>query len=69
MHTIKTSEQINRNRRRFFGTAALTIAAAQLALSGPGSAGKKIRAYAILLTAAAGCTLSPLVGHAKLLGR
>jgi pimeloyl-ACP methyl ester carboxylesterase len=28
------SEQINRNRRRFFGTAAMTIAAAQFALSG-----------------------------------
>ncbi len=28
------SEQINRDRRRFFGTAVMTIAAAQLILSG-----------------------------------
>ena len=27
MDTIKTSEEINRDRRRFFGTAAMTIAA------------------------------------------
>jgi pimeloyl-ACP methyl ester carboxylesterase len=38
MDTIKTSEQINHDRRRFFGSAALTIAAAQLALSGPADA-------------------------------
>jgi pimeloyl-ACP methyl ester carboxylesterase len=31
---IKTSEQINHRRRRFFGTAALTVAAAQLGLTG-----------------------------------
>jgi pimeloyl-ACP methyl ester carboxylesterase len=30
---IKMSEQINRDRRRFLGTAAITIAAAQIALS------------------------------------
>ena len=36
--TIKMSEQINRERRRFFGTAALSIAAAQLALSGSAEA-------------------------------
>jgi pimeloyl-ACP methyl ester carboxylesterase len=34
MERIKMSEQINRNRRRFFGAAAMTIAAAQFALSG-----------------------------------
>jgi pimeloyl-ACP methyl ester carboxylesterase len=38
MDTIKTSEEINRDRRRFFGTAAMTIAAAQLALSGSADA-------------------------------
>src|SRR5258706_15727319 len=32
------SEQINRDRRRFFGTAAMTIAAAQFALSGSADA-------------------------------
>jgi pimeloyl-ACP methyl ester carboxylesterase len=32
------SEEINRDRRRFFGTAALTIAAARLGLIGPASA-------------------------------
>jgi pimeloyl-ACP methyl ester carboxylesterase len=32
------SEQINHNRRRFFGTAAITIAAAQLALNGSADA-------------------------------
>jgi pimeloyl-ACP methyl ester carboxylesterase len=34
MDTIKMSDEIDRDRRRFFGTAAMTIAAAQFALSG-----------------------------------
>jgi pimeloyl-ACP methyl ester carboxylesterase len=34
MDTIKMSEEIDRHRRRFFGVAATTIAAAQLVLSG-----------------------------------
>jgi pimeloyl-ACP methyl ester carboxylesterase len=34
MNTIKESEQINRDRRRFFGKATLTLAAAQFALNG-----------------------------------
>ena len=34
MDTIRTPEQINQDRRRFFGTAAMTVAAAQFALSG-----------------------------------
>ena len=34
MATIKISEDINFQRRRFFGTAATSIAAAQLILSG-----------------------------------
>ena len=34
MGTIKTSEHINQGRRQFFGTAAMSIAAAQFALSG-----------------------------------
>jgi pimeloyl-ACP methyl ester carboxylesterase len=34
MDTIKTSEEINRDRRRFFGTAAMSLAAAQFALCG-----------------------------------
>ena len=38
MDTIKTSEQINQHRRRFFGTAAMTLAAAQFALSGSADA-------------------------------
>ena len=38
MDTIKNPEQINQNRRRFFGTAAMTIAAAQLALTGSAQA-------------------------------
>jgi pimeloyl-ACP methyl ester carboxylesterase len=38
MDTIKISDQINRDRRRFFGTAAMTIAAAQFALSGSADA-------------------------------
>src|SRR6201998_2117889 len=33
MDTIKKPEEINQPRRRFFGTAALTITAAQLALN------------------------------------
>jgi pimeloyl-ACP methyl ester carboxylesterase len=38
MDTIKISDEINRDRRRFFGTAAMTIAAAQFALSGSAAA-------------------------------
>jgi pimeloyl-ACP methyl ester carboxylesterase len=38
MDTIKISDEINRDRRRFFGTAAMTIAAAQFALSGSADA-------------------------------
>jgi pimeloyl-ACP methyl ester carboxylesterase len=38
MDTIGTSEQIDRDRRHFFGTAAMTLAAAQFALSGPADA-------------------------------
>jgi len=38
MNAIKTSEEINRDRRRFFSTAAMTIAAAQFALSGSADA-------------------------------
>ena len=38
MRTIKTSEQINFDRRRFLGSAALTVAAAQLAVSGSADA-------------------------------
>jgi pimeloyl-ACP methyl ester carboxylesterase len=34
MDAINPPEQVNRDRRRFFGTAAMTIAAAQFALSG-----------------------------------
>jgi pimeloyl-ACP methyl ester carboxylesterase len=46
MDTIKTLEDIDRDRRRFFGTAAMTLAAAQLALSAPAKAqpGKKSHA-------------------------
>ena len=32
MNSIKVSQQIDRNRRRFFGTAALTLAATQLGM-------------------------------------
>jgi nitrous oxide reductase len=35
---MRTTERINRNRRRFLGTAAMTIAAAQFASSGPAEA-------------------------------
>ena len=38
MHAIEISETIDGDRRRFFGTAAMTIAAAQLVLSGPAEA-------------------------------
>jgi pimeloyl-ACP methyl ester carboxylesterase len=46
MDTIKSSEDIDRDRRRFFGTAAMTLAAAQLAISGTAQAepGKKSHA-------------------------
>jgi pimeloyl-ACP methyl ester carboxylesterase len=38
METTKTSKDINFHRRRFFGTAAMSIAAAQLILSGSADA-------------------------------
>jgi predicted alpha/beta-fold hydrolase len=38
METIKITEDINLHRRRFFGTAAFSIAAAQLILSGSADA-------------------------------
>jgi pimeloyl-ACP methyl ester carboxylesterase len=38
MDTIKTADDIDRDRRRFFGTAAMTLAAAQLAISGSAQA-------------------------------
>ena len=38
MDTIRTPEQINQDRRRFVGTAAITIAAAQFALTGSAQA-------------------------------
>jgi pimeloyl-ACP methyl ester carboxylesterase len=38
MDTIKTPDEINRDRRRFFGTAAMTLAAAQLVMSGSAEA-------------------------------
>jgi len=38
MDSIKISEAINHHRRRFFGTAAMTIAAAQLGLIGSAAA-------------------------------
>jgi pimeloyl-ACP methyl ester carboxylesterase len=38
MDTIKTSEPIDHHRRRFFGAAAMTVAAAQFALSGSADA-------------------------------
>ena len=41
MNTIKMSEEINHHRRRFLGTAAMTIAAAQLGMIG--SARRTIR--------------------------
>ncbi len=38
MATLKTSDEINYDRRRFFGTAAMTLAAAQFVLSGSADA-------------------------------
>jgi pimeloyl-ACP methyl ester carboxylesterase len=38
MDTLKTSDEINHDRRRFFGTAAMTLAAAQFVLSGSADA-------------------------------
>jgi pimeloyl-ACP methyl ester carboxylesterase len=38
MDTIKTSQDINRDRRRFFGAAAMSIAAAQFVLNGSADA-------------------------------
>jgi pimeloyl-ACP methyl ester carboxylesterase len=38
MNTIKNAEEIDRKRRRFFGTAAVTMAAAQLGMIGSANA-------------------------------
>ena len=38
MGTFRISEEINQERRRFFGTAAMTIAAAQLGMLGSAEA-------------------------------
>jgi pimeloyl-ACP methyl ester carboxylesterase len=38
MNPIKSFETINQNRRRFFGTAAMTLAAAQLGMLNPANA-------------------------------
>ena len=38
MDTVKIPEEFNQNRRRFFGTAAMTIAAAQLGMIGSAAA-------------------------------
>ena len=38
MHTIKTADEINQDRRRFFGSAAMAVAATQLGMIGPAAA-------------------------------
>ena len=38
MDTIKIAEEINQHRRRFLGTAAMTVAAAQLGMIGSAAA-------------------------------
>ena len=38
MDEIETSEDVDRNRRRFFGAAAMTFAAAQLGMVGSANA-------------------------------
>src|SRR5712671_1818496 len=38
MDTIKTLDEINPDRRRFFGTAAMAVAATQLGMIGPAAA-------------------------------
>ena len=62
MNTIKTSEEINHNRRRFCGTAAMTIAAAQFVTLGSAFAQPGIAKAASALTTKAGthASLGPL---------
>src|ERR1700731_330158 len=62
MSTIKTSEEINHNRRRFCGTAAMTIAAAQFVTLGSAFAQPGIAKAASALTTKAGthASLGPL---------
>ena len=38
MDTIKIVDEINRDRRRFLGSAAMAVAAAQLGMTGPAAA-------------------------------
>jgi hypothetical protein len=38
MDTIKTLDEINQDRRRFFGTAAMAVAATQLGMIDPAAA-------------------------------
>ena len=62
MDTIKTSEEINHNRRRFCGTAAMTIAAAQFVTLGSAFAQPVIAKVAGALTTKPGThtSLGPL---------
>ena len=47
MNTVKAAEEINRHRRRFFGAAAVTVAAAQLGLIGQAGKAKATQLPAI----------------------
>jgi pimeloyl-ACP methyl ester carboxylesterase len=58
MHTIKMSEEIDHHRRRFFGTAAMTLAAAQLGMTGSADAQSGITSSADLPTVKPGTNTS-----------
>src|SRR6516225_4548165 len=62
MSTIDTSEQIDHHRRHFFGTAAVTVAAAQLGMIGAAQAQANAPKLAQLPTVTAGAhtSLGPL---------
>ncbi len=51
MKTIKMSEEINYDRRRFLGTAAMTIAAAQFGMIGSASPSSRVSELALVLPA------------------
>ena len=59
MDTIKIVDEINQDRRRFFGTAAMAIAATQLGMIGPAAA-KRVAARMPAIKPGTNTSLGPL---------
>jgi pimeloyl-ACP methyl ester carboxylesterase len=59
MDTIKIVDKINQDRRRFFGTAAMAVAATQLGMIGPGAA-QRVEAKMPAIKPGTNTSLGPL---------